>query len=168
MPLISKKTALLLSSLFLGACLQAPDDTNSLKSMTQNHMFLTTKDYSISRSVGAVNKSLRAGAEKCFQRVAGTTIYGRYGAAGNFATKYTYTYKNTANGAQLALHGKMIDKSWNVVNVDKNGGFMFMAESSAASGATKLRLYTPKFGSKDLNSKVVGWANGDHLYCPNF
>ena len=60
----------------------------------------------------------------------------------------------------------MIDKSWNVVNIDKNGGYMFMAESTAASGGSKIRLYTPKFGTKDLNAKVLGWAAGDHLLCP--
>jgi hypothetical protein len=154
----------------LSACMQAPDDTESLRSMSDSSMLMTTKDYRVDRPLSAVNASLRAGAEKCFQRVSSTTIYsggyGGYGPAGNFATKYTYSYKRTATGAQLALHGKMTEKSWNVVNVDKNGGYMFMAETSASGSQTALRLFTPRFGAKDLNEKVAGWAAGQHLYCP--
>ncbi len=171
MPHFVRLIAVLAPVFLVSACMQAPDDTDSLKNMSQSSMLMTTKDYSVSRSIGAVNKSLKAGAEKCFQRVSGQTIYsgngyGGYGAAGHYSTKYTYSFQSTSKSGQLALHGKMVDKSWNVVNIDKNGGYMFMAESFAASQGAKIRLYTPKFGAKDLNAKVVGWAAGDHLLCP--
>ena len=176
MGVLSAKTNLraafaLFAGFTLSACMDVPDDTGGLKTMSQGSMFVTQKNYTAARSLSAVNASLQAGAEKCFQRVSSQTIYsgngyGGYGPAGHFSTKYTYTYKNTSTGGQLALHGVMSDKSWNVINVDKNGGYMFMVETSRGSGATNLKFYTPKFGAKDLNEKVVGWAGGDHLLCP--
>lgn len=159
-----------MSLVAVSGCLDVPNDTDGLKTMSEGSMFVTTKNYTANRSLSAVNASLKAGAEKCFQRVSSQTIYSGggygYGPSGHFSTKYTYTYKTTSTGAQLALHGKMSDKSWNVVNVDKDGGYMFMVETSAGSSATNLALFTPKFGAKDLNEKVVGWARGEHLLCP--
>jgi len=160
-----KRIVALGAALLTAGCLSAPDDTASFRNMTATHPMLTTKAFTVSRSLGAVNNSLAAGAKKCFQRVSANSYSNGYGyGTSTVVMKYQYSMKRTATGVELGLHRKHVNAG--PINFDKDGGYVYLVDTRAAGGGTKVTLYTGKMGYKELDAAMYGWASGEHLYCP--
>ncbi len=147
-----------------GCQMSAPQTAQDARMQARGNSFSNMQaTLPVSRSVSAVNASIRQGAARCFNRTVSQRSVSANGQMVSYPTTFTSQFRSSARVGELTVNRRIPD---GVVQVGPKDGVIMVVDTQATNAGTNVTILGSRFGTRKMTEAIVLWAKGGPIRCP--